>query len=204
MKAVRGHNGLLEAPIHKALLDQSEMPDQLAGGLLKHQAGRNNDHPPATEQGNMKIDELIGKPTLPPVTAVRKNAQPEQVFSDLLAERLRTSTTGPTGQVAEAQGAAPTPWAPTGATVDPAAAERVACDIETALNQWADIGELVAAPDGSSKEIQSRIEALMDSSRTLQKNLEALPDEHPLRRLADELSVFSSVESTKWQRGDYV
>lgn len=152
----------------------------------------------------MRIDELIGKPALPTASEVKKNTRPEQAFSDLLAEQLKTSTAAATEQTLGVEGASQSPWPVGAATTDPAAAQRVASEIENALNQWADISELVAAPNGSPKEIQSRIGSLLDSGQALQKKLEALPEAHPLRRIADELNVFATVESIKWQRGDYV
>jgi hypothetical protein len=36
------------------------------------------------------------------------------------------------------------------------------------------------------------------------ESLKELPEEHPLRRIADELNILTYVESVKWRRGDYI
>lgn len=38
----------------------------------------------------------------------------------------------------------------------------------------------------------------------LQDELKSLPDDHPLKAMAEELSVATYMESVKWKRGDYL
>jgi len=51
------------------------------------------------------------------------------------------------------------------------------------------------------------VEALADMNREMEglgDRLEALPSEHPLRRMGEEIRVLAYVESVKWNRGDYL
>lgn len=152
----------------------------------------------------MKIDELIPKQAIQSDSKVQKSEKPEQAFGEMLSQEMQGSAPAAPKQVNEFQGLQAALHAPATAPPKIGDCERFAADLENALDQWADIGELVASPDASAKEIQSRIGSLLDSSRSLQKSFEALPENHPLKQIADELNVFSYVESIKWQRGDYL
>lgn len=152
----------------------------------------------------MKIDQLVPQKTIQTDPKASKSSKPEQAFGEFLSQELQSSKSVPAEQARELQG--PDAELVSAAVPPPmgAAAERFAADLENALDQWADIGDLVASSNASPKEIQSRMESLLDSSQALQKRFEALPDDHPLKQIADELNVLSYVESVKWQRGDYL
>lgn len=54
------------------------------------------------------------------------------------------------------------------------------------------------------RDIEHALTALKAESLALLQRAEALPPSHPLRRIAEDLSVLTSVESLKWKRGDYL
>ncbi len=76
--------------------------------------------------------------------------------------------------------------------------------VEKALDQWSALSDLLQSSDASPKEVQDQIQSLVQQSEDLQGHLQGVAEDHPLRRIADELSVFSYVESVKWNRGDYL
>lgn len=56
----------------------------------------------------------------------------------------------------------------------------------------------------SPKAVDRIVQDLPAKLESLQKSLPDLQADHPLRLIAEELSVLSYVESVKWRRGDYV
>lgn len=56
----------------------------------------------------------------------------------------------------------------------------------------------------TSKEMEGVVKSLSDASRQLGASLEGIPDDHPLNRVGQDLSVLAFVESVKWRRGDYM
>jgi hypothetical protein len=84
-------------------------------------------------------------------------------------------------------------------------------DTPEAFSAARDVGErleqmsrLIDDGSGSLKRIDEMINALSKESETLREGVKNLPEDHPLRKAGDELSVLAYVESVKWQRGDYL
>lgn len=58
--------------------------------------------------------------------------------------------------------------------------------------------------NGSAREVDAIAYRLDAGVLDLQDRLESLPEDHPLRRLGEEINVAAYMESVKWKRGDYL
>jgi hypothetical protein len=59
-------------------------------------------------------------------------------------------------------------------------------------------------PKEGLKKVEAAIGDLSTGAEELQQNVVSLPENHPLRQMADELAVLAHVESVKYRRGDYL
>ncbi|HOV85471.1 MAG TPA: hypothetical protein PLM79_03855 [Syntrophobacteraceae bacterium] len=79
---------------------------------------------------------------------------------------------------------------------------------EIALSVGRNLDRLARELEGPGSSEPKRTEALIESLRSeaerLREETRSLPEDHPLRKISDELSVTAYVESIKWNRGDYL
>jgi hypothetical protein len=73
-------------------------------------------------------------------------------------------------------------------------------DTLTQIDSLKDMLQTSSSPkqaDGIINQISSQVAGLQDK-------LSTLPEDHPLKEMADELNVTTYMESVKWNRGDYL
>jgi hypothetical protein len=63
-------------------------------------------------------------------------------------------------------------------------------------------GQLETSP--TPKQTDGIISRINSEVAGLQDKLSSLPEEHPLKEMAEELNVMAYMESVKWKRGDYM
>jgi hypothetical protein len=81
---------------------------------------------------------------------------------------------------------------------------RVALDVEGTINRLETLQFALQDPKGGMKSVKAAIGDLAASAGELQESVTGLPETHPLRRIAEELSILAHVESIKYKRGDYL
>jgi hypothetical protein len=80
----------------------------------------------------------------------------------------------------------------------------MADSVDSTLVQFERIEERLCRGDATPRAIDRSISSLLDSAGSLAEELKALPEEHPLRQIGNELNILAHVESLKWQRGEYL
>jgi len=75
---------------------------------------------------------------------------------------------------------------------------------EELLGAFDEIASLIEQPEVSPHLIQRQLDALVQKSEVLLRDLEQFPADHPLRKLGEELAMLCEVERAKWRRGDYL
>jgi hypothetical protein len=76
--------------------------------------------------------------------------------------------------------------------------------IESTIDGLDQVERLLGDSAVTPKTVSQAIDLLADQTEELRHTMEALPSDHPLREIGDEVSVLATVESIKWNRGDYL
>jgi len=76
--------------------------------------------------------------------------------------------------------------------------------VEGTLDRLEELQSALQDPKGGLKHVATAIGDLTSAAAELQGRVTGLPQDHPLRQMADELSVLACVESVKYRRGDYL
>jgi hypothetical protein len=76
--------------------------------------------------------------------------------------------------------------------------------VEGTINQLEKLQLALEDPKEGLETVAASIGDLSASAGALQERATVLPADHPLRQMADELSVLAHVESIKYRRGDYL
>jgi len=76
--------------------------------------------------------------------------------------------------------------------------------VEGTINRLEKLQLALQDSKGGLKTVAASIGDLSASAGELQESVTGLPADHPLRQMADELSVLAHVESIKHRRGDYL
>jgi hypothetical protein len=85
-------------------------------------------------------------------------------------------------------------------TGDAGAAES---SISGAIDQLQAVEQGLLSGPVSEKQVGQAIGSLSSEAEKLRGSTQNLPSDHPLRQIADELSVLAHVEAVKYHRGDY-
>ena len=80
----------------------------------------------------------------------------------------------------------------------------VADAIESQLGRLEQVGTALQNENVSLKTVDAALAQVGEETNSLDSSLGALPEEHPLRQIGNELKVLTYVESVKWRRGDYL
>ncbi len=76
--------------------------------------------------------------------------------------------------------------------------------IESAIDGLDQVGRMLRDPQVTPKKVDDAILSLTTQAEELSRATKGLPVDHPLQRIANEVSVLATVESIKWKRGDYL
>jgi hypothetical protein len=76
--------------------------------------------------------------------------------------------------------------------------------IEATIEGLDKVGELLGDTSVTPRRVDAAIRGLSTQAEERQGAIKQLPPEHPLQRIATEVSVLATVESIKWERGDYL
>lgn len=76
--------------------------------------------------------------------------------------------------------------------------------VEGTINQLEKLQLALEDPKEGLRAVAASIGDLSASAEELQERTTGLPADHPLRPMADELSVLAHVEAIKFRRGDYL
>jgi hypothetical protein len=76
--------------------------------------------------------------------------------------------------------------------------------VEGTINRMEKLQSALQDSTGSLKQVQAAVTELVAGAEDLQQSVVALPENHQLRQMADELTVLAHVESVKYRRGDYL
>ena len=82
--------------------------------------------------------------------------------------------------------------------------ETAAAAVEDTLNGLEKLEQLLEDQSVSTRQVDTVFNDLSETLPRLQEQTSQRPDGHPLRQMGEELSVLVTVESIKWNRGDYV
>ena len=63
-------------------------------------------------------------------------------------------------------------------------------------------GALLDGTEGAGRRVEETLRGLSEAAEDLSGAISRLPEDHPLRRMAEELRVLAFMEETKWRRGD--
>lgn len=152
----------------------------------------------------MKINETVGsQPVQGDVAGNKtKKAVDSNGFDQLLQQEI-TETRNTATQSARAA-FAPASIAPLTLQPDSLHVEALGSELESALDRWSGIQDLIASPQFSPKDVQTQLDTAAAEAAGLHEKCQNLPADHPLRQVSNELMVLSQVESLKWNRGDYL
>jgi hypothetical protein len=76
--------------------------------------------------------------------------------------------------------------------------------VEGTIDRLEELQLALQDPKGGLKNVAAAIGGLTSAATELQDRVTSLPQNHPLRQMANELSVLACVESVKYKRGDYL
>jgi prefoldin subunit 5 len=76
--------------------------------------------------------------------------------------------------------------------------------IESTIDRLDEMERLLGDSTVTPKTVGQVIDQLTDQTEALRQTIEALPEGHPLQELGNEVTVLATVESIKWNRGDYL
>ncbi|MGQ9689499.1 MAG: hypothetical protein ACUVXF_12040 [Desulfobaccales bacterium] len=143
----------------------------------------------------MKIEDLLFLPVNPASSPTPKAGQDK--FADLLQEALAVQQ--PLGG-SQALGG---PALITG-TEQRGTAKAAQEMVEVVLSRLEIFQEALSRPGLSLKSLSPLVQALEQDSQHLTSLAQDLPDDSPLRRLAEETAALTWTEGCKFKRGDYL
>jgi hypothetical protein len=76
--------------------------------------------------------------------------------------------------------------------------------IESTIDRLDEMERLLGDSTVTPKTVGQVIDQLTDQTEALRHTMESLPEDHPLQELGNEVTVLATVESIKWDRGDYL
>jgi len=162
----------------------------------------------------MKVDELTGGQTIRKELDVSREKRPvkSNQFQDLLVEELDAkigsgkddgmapvgvgSMNVPVGFYPGLKGAIEIP--------QDDGPRYTAVAVQSLEGSLDDLGRSLGDGKAGLKTVDRTIQNLSHEAGNLQKSVDQLPADHPMRQLSNELSVLAYVESVKWKRGDYL
>lgn len=151
----------------------------------------------------MKIDGIGKQQAVDPgLEAGKKNSTGvSDTFSNLLQAEISGTGEAGTGAAASLGGIGNLLGIGT-APVDTELSGQVSA-FEDTLTQLDSLTEQLTT-SASPKQADGIISRINSEVAGLQDKLSSLPDDHPLKAMADELNVATYMESVKWNRGDYL
>jgi UDP-N-acetyl-D-mannosaminuronate dehydrogenase len=76
--------------------------------------------------------------------------------------------------------------------------------IESTIDRLDQMERLLGDSTVTPKTVSQVIDQLTDEAEELRHTMETLPADHPLQDLGNEVTVLATVETIKWDRGDYL
>lgn len=76
--------------------------------------------------------------------------------------------------------------------------------IESTIDRLDQVEQLLGDSSATPKTVGQAIDQLSNQTAELRQTMETLPADHPLQEIGNEVSVLATVESIKWNRGDYL
>lgn len=156
----------------------------------------------------MKVTRTTDVGTAGATEAGKRTAKPEEEFGRVLEEQLNqiTPASGQSAQMAAGistlQSVASIPYGMEQPQV--ADSTNVERSIESTIDRLDEVEQLLGDSTVTPKTVGQVIDQLNDQTEALRQTMEALPEDHPLQELGNEVTVLATVESIKWDRGDYL
>jgi DNA repair ATPase RecN len=156
----------------------------------------------------MKVTRTTDVSTAGATEAGKRTAKPEEEFGRVLEEQLNqiTPASGQAAQMAASistlESVASIPYGMEQPQV--ADSTNVARSIESTIDRLDEVEQLLGDSTVTPKTVGQVIDQLNDQTEALRHTMEALPEDHPLQELGNEVTVLATVESIKWDRGDYL
>ena len=156
----------------------------------------------------MKVDNVERQQNIQPCANKSKGNNPSDGFQfrDLLQNEMETGSVA-TAEPSQAPelGSSKLEEAFLYSTFPESAGSRQAREsLEAGISEMEMLVKALGDEGVSPKTVDEIVQKLPGTVEGMQGNLTDLKADHPLRLIADELSVLSYVESVKWRRGDYV
>jgi hypothetical protein len=156
----------------------------------------------------MKVTRTTDVGTAGATEAGKRTAKPEEEFGRVLEEQLNqiTPASGQAAQMASGistlESVASIPYGMEQPQV--ADSTNVERSIESTIDRLDEMERLLGDSTVTPKTVGQVIDQLTDQTEALRHTMEALPEDHPLQELGNEVTVLATVESIKWDRGDYL
>ncbi|NTU47502.1 MAG: hypothetical protein HGA84_00680 [Syntrophobacteraceae bacterium] len=156
----------------------------------------------------MKVDNVERQQNIQPCANKSKGNNPSDGFQflDLLQNEMETGSVA-TAELSQAPelGSSKLEEALLYSTFPESAVSSQAREsLEAGIGEMEMLVKALGDEGVSPKMVDEIVQRLPGTVEGMQGNLTDLQADHPLRLIADELSVLSYVESVKWRRGDYV
>ena len=156
----------------------------------------------------MKITRSTEVGTTGATEGGKRVAKPEEEFGRVFEEQLNQSTQAggqaaqmPAG-VSALENVSSIPYGMEQLQVaDSTSVER---SIESTIDRLDEMERLLGDSAVTPKTVGQVINQLTDQTEELRHTMETLPADHPLQELGNEVAVLATVESIKWDRGDYL
>jgi hypothetical protein len=154
-------------------------------------------------EGIMKIEDIVKQQAIEGTSehGKKKCAKPDDAFANLLQDELsgvNETATDPVANLSGIQNILGIGMMP----MDTELSGQLSAveDTLTQIDSLKDSLQTSTSPkqaDGIFDQINSTVAGLQDK-------LSGLPEDHPLKSMAEELNVTAYMESVKWKRGDYL
>jgi hypothetical protein len=153
--------------------------------------------------GIMKIDEIGKQQAIEGNSDAgkKKCSQPDNAFANLLQDEIsgvEETGTDPVANLSSIQNVLGIGMMP----MDAELSGQVSA-VEDTLSQLDSLKDTLQTST-SPKQADGIFDQINSTVADLQTKLSSLPEDHPLKAMADELDVTTYMESVKWKRGDYL
>jgi hypothetical protein len=156
----------------------------------------------------MKVTRTTDVGTAGTTEGGKRVAKPEEEFGRVLEDQLNqiTPASGQATQMASGvstlESVSSIPYGI--GQLQVADSSNVERSIESTIDRLDQVERLLGDSTVTPKTVSQVIGQLTDQTEELRHTMEALPADHPLQELGNEVTVLATVESIKWDRGDYL
>jgi hypothetical protein len=156
----------------------------------------------------MKVTRTTDVGSAEKAEGAKRPTKTDGEFGRVFQDELNHLTSANQAVVRLEPGLSPLPTAPVASlglekvrSKDPAKVEQT---IAATIDRLDQVGQLLHDVRVTPRTVNDAIHELTTQAEELRHATKALPADHPLQQIATEVSVLATVESIKWNRGDYL